>query len=826
MIEPNEDIENFRGICLQDGPAGVRTSKNTTSWQAQINLAATFNRTLWKAYGKEYGKEFVAKGIDIALGPAMNILRNPRAGRIWESYSDDPFLSGEAATVIIKAIQSTGCIACAKHYVGNDQETNRKNSSSNIPEQALYEIYLEPFYRSVKDADVGTIMSSYNDLNGVLLSRNRRMLQEILKDEFGFQGFVMSDWWAIKDGEVDNFLNGEDMNMPGGKAEPAEDFIGRDMSYWSKYHEKVGTESPQGRLDDAAIRVLSTMYRFGHLDGNYPKIFLDKATITKKSKKINRQAAGQSNVLLKNNGDVLPITKSKYSKIAVIGNDAFPTDCNSISDCSCLSDENKIYHGHLGLGYGSGTTTFTYLVDPLTAITERVDKEGISIISAGENLQITTESEKSDAQNGFSKNFTIGVENITEAEDLIAANTDVNLILVFLMADSGEQYLTVEKSVGDRFNLDAWHKGNELVNAVVAKKNAVAFSAKVVVVINAPGPINLPWRNNVDGILFSGMGGMESGNGLVDVLFGDLNPSGHLPFVWGEEADYPAPIDILSNTTVYDYTEGVFVGQRWFDKYTDKKLIFPFGHGLSYTTFEFSDLTATMDVNGLKTKFTVKNTGSVDGDAVPMLFLKFPDGIFTENGYPEKLFKGFDKLFLKAGESKEVTIIVDDHALSYYHIGLKRFVRPDKGNYEVYIGSDAKNYKILNQTVSASVWDDAISKANEVLSKFTNEEKFSLLYGTDNFVSATSAKGCVGFIDPMDKIKNFRGLCSQDGPAGVRFSSGTTSWQSQLNLVSTFNRSLWENYGKAYGQEFKEKGINIALGPSMNIMRHPRSGRI
>ena len=208
FIEPNSKIENFRGICLQDGPAGVRTSKKTTSWQAQINTASTFNRTLWTQYGKAYGNEFRAKGVNVALGPAMNILRTPIAGRIWESYSEDPFLSGEAATYIIKAIQSTGVIACAKHYIGNDQETNRKNSSSNIPEQALWEIYLEPFYRSVKDADVGSVMSSYNDVNGTLLAKNKRLLQDILKDTIGFKGFVMSDWWAIKDGDVSNFNNG------------------------------------------------------------------------------------------------------------------------------------------------------------------------------------------------------------------------------------------------------------------------------------------------------------------------------------------------------------------------------------------------------------------------------------------------------------------------------------------------------------------------------------------------------------------------------------------------------------------------------------------
>ena len=284
MIVPNDKIENFRGMCLQDGPAGVRISANTTSWQAQINTASTFNRTLWTEYGKAYGNEFKAKGINVALGPAMNILRTPVAGRIWESYSEDPYLSGEAATYIIKAIQSTGVIACAKHYVGNDQETNRKKSSSNIPEQALWEIYLEPFYRSVRDADVGSIMSSYNDVNGTLLAKNKRLLQEILKDKIGFKGFVMSDWWAIKDNEVINFNSGEDMNMPGGAYEGSES-KGRDKSFWSDYHTKVGSDITQDRLDDAVRRVLSTMYKFNQLDSNYPEINLDNPTITDAQKK-------------------------------------------------------------------------------------------------------------------------------------------------------------------------------------------------------------------------------------------------------------------------------------------------------------------------------------------------------------------------------------------------------------------------------------------------------------------------------------------------------------------------------------------------------------
>ena len=723
MIEPPEEktINNFRGMCLQDGPAGVRTSKNTTSWQAQINLAATFNRTLWTQYGVEYGKEFVAKGINVALGPAMNIMRNPKAGRVWESYSDDPFLSGEEATVIIKAIQSTGVIACAKHYVANDQETNRKNSTSNVKDQALYEIYLEPFYRSVVDADVGSIMSSYNDVNGVHLSINSRLLQDILKNEFGFQGFVMSDWWAQKSSDgVDGFINGEDMNMPGGIDE-GETYKGRDKSYWSDYHTKVGDEIPLERLDDAVVRVLSSMYRFGQLDGNYPQINLDKPTISGKSKKVNREAAGQSNVLLKNGdgtaaGRVLPITNTSYPKIAIIGNDAFPTNCHTIGDCSCgYSNDHpyRYFHGHLALGYGSGTTTFSYLIDPLAAITERAEKDNITIVSAGENtLYKSTETKTGTTNTSKTFTFNINVENTTEAVKLLTDtnNTDIKLILVFIMADSGEEYVTLEKSIGDRFDLDAWHGGNELVEAVVANKG----SAKVVVVINSPGPINVDsWLDRVDGVIFSGLGGAESGHGLADVLFGDLNPSGHLPYVWGKVEDYHAVnqyniLDTVNNRyggdiQQYEYEEGLFVGQRYFDKERTAPQ-FPFGYGLSYTTFEIPENpTATFDSSkkSLKVKFNVKNSGDLDGDAVPMLFLDIPKS--DNSNYPKKLFKGFEKVFIRSGDIKEVEIIIDKHGLSYYDSEVTSGIpfTMDNGTYKAYIGFDARdsNMKAVEITI-------------------------------------------------------------------------------------------------------------------------------
>ena len=642
IIAENSKI-NLQQINLQDGPTGVRTPKTTTSWQAGINLASTFNRTLMYNVGKEQGKEFRIKGIHIMLGPCMNMMRTPLGGRLWEAYGEDPFLTGATATEVIKGIQENGVIAVAKHFVGNEVEKNRRNSTSNIKEQALWEIYMEPFYRSVKDADVCSIMSSYNDVNGTLLAKNKLLLQTYLKDTIGFKGFVMSDWFAIKDNDIANFNSGEDMNMPGNISDVD----------WTLLEQAVadGTVTEE-RVNDAAKRILAATYKLGQRK-NFPSFNFNRNTLTDTTKKLNREAAGQSNVLLKNTGNVLPISKEKYSKIAIIGNDAFPNYCINSPDnlCSCRNtthndtDNNEwIWDGHLPMGYGSGATVFNYLIDPLTAISEKASKLDISIVSYGKltNTSATLYNEVTTQ---------IGKEDITGVQDLLAKNTDIDLCLIFIMANSGEELLYLERSHGDRYDMNAWHNGNELVKNVTQSGSC----RKKVVVINAPGPINLPWLSSVDGVVFSGMGGAESGNGLVDVLFGDLNPSGHLPYVWGTLDEYPGSINFNDGDySTYEYSEGVFVGQRYFDL-KGHTPIFPFGYGLSYTTFTFPDaLTSTYDSTKkiLTATFNVKNEGDFDGDVVPMLFLKFPTiDEYGDDGYPSKLFKGFDKVFIKSGET-------------------------------------------------------------------------------------------------------------------------------------------------------------------------------
>ena len=686
-IEPIK--EKFGGICLQDGPAGVRFSTSTQSWQAAINTVSTFNKSLMYEVGKAQGKEFREKGVNVALTPAMNIQRNPQGGRIWESFGDDPFLAGVAATQIIKGIQSNGVIACAKHYVGNDQETNRKNSSSNIKEQALWEIYLEPFIRSVQDAEVGAIMAAYNAINYTYVINNTRIVQNYLKEKVGYRGYVMSDWWAITSDDPNIFTSGIDMNMPGGKYE-GDKSIGRNESFWSKFKDHLGNKIPYERLDDAVERILAPMFKLDQFneDIKFPEIDLMKNTITEETKKLNFEAAMQSNILLKNENNILPLKNMGNKTIAIIGNYADESPCIRDSDCSCKSKTNNIYKGHIALGYGSGTTYFNYSISPLSAISARAQKEGINIKTS---VDITKEKE-------IISNHTIdvGKENIYKAKEIAK---DADICIVFLSADSGEQYISLEQSVGDRYDLNAWHSGNELVEAVLEVND------NVIVIINAPGPINLPWLDKIKALIFSGFGGAESGNGITSILFGDYNPSGHLPYVWAELDNYPSKIDIFSNPTYYDYNEGVFVGQRYFDK-NNLNYTFPFGFGLSYTEFEFvnNSLNATMTKEGLNITFEVKNIGNMEGETVPMVFLKFPENIQTEEGYPDKLFKGFDKKFIKPNESVSFEIFVDDHALSYYNIfeDEGKFVRPTEGNYIVYVGFDAKNYNLLKIEIDAN----------------------------------------------------------------------------------------------------------------------------
>ena len=669
------DKISFPGMCLQDGPAGVRQAKGTSvSWQASINTAATFNKDLMYLIGRSQGEENKLKGINTVLSPCVNILRTPQAGRIWEGYGEDPFYSGVCAAQIIKGIQDAGVIATIKHFVGNDQESYRVLSSSNIEMQTLMDVYIEPFYRPIKEANVGAVMCGYNAVNKVYNCENKFLLTDVLRGILNFKGFVVSDWWAIFSNTSKTFNSGTELNMPGGFA-PGKKYIGRNASYWSNfsYYVKKGKIS-EDRINEAAIRIIASMYQLNQMK-NYPKVNLTFNTLTDDRIALQRKAATESQVLLKNDG-ILPINKNIKS-ISVIGNDAFPRDClNGDRDMVCSNTTNEVSNGHIPLGYGSGTTDFAYIVSPLDGILKIARERNIKVSSSGK--LIYTDKNRD--------GVTVHVSAVEDIENGIKIAKSSEIAIVFVAADSGEGYLRVETSKGDRLNLDLFHNGNELIDSIAE------VNKNIIVVINAPSVVNMPWLHKVRAVIFSGFPGMESGNAIADILFGIQNPSGHLPYVWGKLKEYGIPYIKLENRYFnlkhkminYNYKEGLYIGQRWFNKQKIKP-IFPFGWGLTYSNFEYNNLSLTMSIEGLKASFYVSNNSKLTGSAVPMMFITFPENI---GDYPKYIFKGFEKVEIKSGEKKKVEILADEHALSYFNLKVNNYVRVNEGVIKIYIAEN------------------------------------------------------------------------------------------------------------------------------------------
>ena len=687
----------FAGIKFDDGPTGPRFQNGfTNSWPTPINLASTFYRELIFNVGKAQGYDFYHMGINVALTPCINMLRVPVGGRIFEGFGENPFLTGELASELIKGIQSNGVIACAKHFIGNEQEKYRCASNSIIDERTLMEVYAEPFYKVIKKGDVGCIMCSYNAVNNTYLFKNK-LMKEILKEKFQFNGFIISDWFAVYSDSPDSINNVLDINMTGTISKiPVLGDIGFNSSFWSKIPKYIEQDLiKEEKINDSAERIISTMYKLDQID-SFPKNEYHKQSfITEKSKKFNRKVAAESNILLKNEDNILPINlkkikdENKKFKIAILGIDAikgqfYGQEPNLIMN---FISPIKSIDGHIVNGYGSGTTTFKYIIDPYEGIKAKVeDNKNIELIQ-------------------YAK---LNNEDNEDIETSVKISEKCDLVLIFVQSISGEGYMKIGNSFGDRPNLDLLHNGNQLIEKVSE------INKNIIVIINSPGPVNMNWRDKVKGIIFGGLAGPESGNGIADILFGDVNPSGHLPFVMGKREQYPADIkeiqeyDVMSktiNTTesefkdIVKYDEGLFIGQYWFDKKNEIPIYY-FGYGLSYTKFEFSDLKCNYDKDSKKieAKFKIKNIGNYDGGVVAFLYLTFP---LEVEDYPIRVLKGFDKYFLKINETKECCINVEEHDLSFYDIISKDYIVPKKGSYTVFIGqsSDVKDLT-LSETIN------------------------------------------------------------------------------------------------------------------------------
>jgi len=577
----------FPALCMQDSPLGVRFADYVSAFPAGGTIAAAWDRGEWYRRGYQMGMEHRGKGVDVQLGPVVGPLgRNPKGGRNWEGFSPDPYLSGIAVADTVRGIQDAGVVACTKHYILNEQEHFRQPGnfegsfvdaiSSNIDDKTLHELYLWPFAEAIR-AGTGSIMCSYNKVNNSQACQNSYLQNYILKGELGFQGFIMSDWDAQHSGVASTFA-GLDMTMPGDT-----DFDSG-FSFWGTNFTLsiLNGTVPEWRLDDAVTRIMAAYYYVGRDKAAVPVNFDSWTRDTYGYKQyygmanyglINqhvdvradhyvsiRRTAAMSTVLLKNTG-ALPL-KGNEKWTAVFGNDATENQYgpNGCPDHGCDN-------GTLAMGWGSGTSDFPYLVTPLDAIKSTVSQDGGVVTSVTDN---------------FAYN------------QIQAMARQASVALVFVNADSGEGYITVDGNAGDRNNLTVWQGGETLV------QNVSALCNNTIVVIHSVGPVlvdSFSNNPNVTAILWAGLPGQESGNAIADILYGRMNPGGKLPFTIGSNAADYGPDLIYEptngmNSPQDNFEEGSFIDYRAFDKQNITP-VYEFGFGLTYTTFSYSNIKVT-----------------------------------------------------------------------------------------------------------------------------------------------------------------------------------------------------------------------------------------
>ncbi|KAJ1308797.1 hypothetical protein OPQ81_004487 [Rhizoctonia solani] len=653
-------------ICMNDGPAGIRAVKNVTGFPTGINAASTFSRRLMRARGKAIGEEFRGKGIHIYLGPAIDIMRSPKAGRAWESFGPDPYLNGEGAYETIMGVQSVGVTACAKHLIANNQEHYRYTLTADIDDRTLHEVYWYPFLRAI-DADPGAFMCAYNRNNGTYSCGDSALLgpNGLLRKESNFKGLVMSDWGATHDTAATYANAGLDMEQPGDWI-----LIGGGI-YGNGLKNAVNNGSVNTtRLDEMVARSIAPWYRFGQ-DSGFPETNFDAQkpdgsgslnlnvnVRTDEHTALVKEIASASAVLLKNSrtgtsGRGLPLALPK--SIAIIGQDAKKgsTNCNS----------NQCNDGTMSIGWGSGSNSLDFLIAPYDAFVSRIAAQG--------NKTTITASLSNDLNAG------------------VAAARGKDVAIVFANAMSGElgPWTPVVGNFGDRNDLDLWYKGGSLIEQVAAVNN------NTIVVIHSVGPVIMNWVShpNITGLIYAGAPGEQTGPSIVDVLYGDYNPQGRLPFAVGKsEADYNTNIlyNALPNPTI-TYTEKLLLDYKYMASAGITPL-FDFGYGLTYGgKFDYSGLSIASTSTGVTVTFKVANSGTQKATEIAQLYLGFP----ASAGEPPKNLRGFEEVPLAVGASSTVTMNLSTRELSIWDTPSRSWKRP-AGTFTVYVGSSHSDIRL------------------------------------------------------------------------------------------------------------------------------------
>ena len=648
-------------ITVSDGPHGVRrledlhafvsASLPATCFPTAASMASTWDVELIHEVGEAIAEECIALEVDIVLGPGVNMKRIPSCGRNFEYYSEDPFLAGEMGVSFINGVQSKGVGTSLKHYAANNQEYQRSTISSELDERTLREIYLPAFEVAVKEAKPWTVMCSYNKLNGTYAAENRKLLTEILREEWDYEGFVVSDWGAVHD-RVEALEAGLDLEMPGPRDRRVKAVV--DAVRSGNLDESV--------LDEAVRRILAIVLRAAETKkGGSFDVDVHHA--------LARRVAGEGMVLLKNDG-ILPL--KGHMHIAVIGRSA-----------------KEAYFQ----GGGSSHINPTRLDNPY---------EELQKIAA-------------DAQLSFAEGYP-GDESFDQAlideASMNAQSAEVALLYISLPA-------TKESEGYDRPDLDLTSHQVAMINAVAA------VQPNTIVILNNGAPVVMSeWIDGTAAVLEAWMMGQAGGGAIADVLFGKINPSGKLAETFPLKlVDTPAYINYPGENGAVRYGEGIFIGYRYYDA-KEVPTQFPFGHGLSYTTFNYQNPKVSsqnfQDVDGLTVSVDVTNTGKVAGKEIVQVYVHDHESRLVR---PTKELKGFAKVELQPGETKTVTVTLDFRAFAYYHPAYRQWITED-GDFDVLIGASSADIRCMKTVTLQSTLDlPSILNRDSTLREWTEDPR-------------------------------------------------------------------------------------------------------
>ncbi|WP_339316266.1 glycoside hydrolase family 3 C-terminal domain-containing protein [Paenibacillus sp. FSL R10-2734] len=622
----NIDRLGISSMFLADGPHGIRKQAvasdkvglnegiPATCFPTAATVANSWNVELGEKIGEYLGEEAVAQKVNVLLGPGVNMKRNPLCGRNFEYFSEDPYLAGKMAAGYIRGVQSHGISACVKHFAVNNQEERRMAIDTIVDERTLREIYLTAFEIAVKEGKTKTVMTSYNKLNGTYTNENMHLMQDILRGEWDYGGVVVTDWGGSND-RVAGLLAGNELEMPTTAGETDQEII--QAIHNGKIKEEV--------LDESVDRLLELIFT---TEEAYKKLHVEFDV--ERHHRVAQKAAEESIVLLKNEGNILPLKFGK--KVAVIGD--FAKDARYQGAGSSIVNPTILDHtlncfeesGIISIGFESGF--------------ERYGKKNIEKIN-----NACTLAEKADVVLLY-----IGLDEVTEAEGL------------------------------DRQSMRIPENQIELLDALYK------VNPNIVAILSCGSAVEMPWLDKVKGLLHGYLGGQAGARSILRVLSGDVNPSGKLAETYPlQYVDTPSLLHFSGKEVSVEYREGIFIGYRYYDT-ANIGVQFPFGFGLSYTTFEYSDI----EVSKYGVTFKLTNAGRVAGMEIPQLYIGCKS---NEIFRPNKELKGFTKIFINAGETKTVMIPFDEKTFRYFNVKTNKW-EIEAAEYDIIIGASSADIRL------------------------------------------------------------------------------------------------------------------------------------